>query len=795
MKIVFLEAAEPLTKAYSKGKNGIAKTPYPFTFEFTSHEVQCRDLKQLEQLLKKHAALGHCLIKGTLNRPLVRESRAGTTNTIDATELLVLDLDGLPDTYKAKGTVQVTADVFLESLGLGDISYIIQWSASYGIENKELRAHIFMLLDKPVAAPLLKQWLTQKNHEVPLLHDAMKLTKTGNAISWPLDISACQNDKLIYIAPPVLDGIKDPLQGKPRIELVRRKKSHFALDQTSVTPSETLRAMTQKRVDKLREAANLPTRKFKFKHVGSHEVLAQPGEAAITEIKQERGFVYFNLNGGDSWAYYHPEDKPEYIFNFKGEPTYLTKELLPDYWAQLTNAGASQRTGSDGLTFLAFCDRKTGIYWRGTYDPTSDVLDINVARNETQLRHFGKQYGVPIGDFIPEWDVIFDPQSLTRVDTQEHIVNRFQPTPFMLNVGKAPKAMPPVARKIIQHALGSDQETFNHFVNWFAAIVQTRSKMRTAWVMHGVEGTGKGLLLNKILRPLFGEHVSSVGMFSMSEPYNVYAEKALFVFVDEVQTSTLRNEGSVLAKMRNNIAEPTIEIRRMYATPVEVRNYSNWILASNMPDPVKIKDDDRRYNIGKYQTAKLVITQSELDKLETELQALYNYLIEYPVDMDLAGQVLDSQERDDLIATGRSSVDVMAVALLGGDFEFFVSQLPAGNQSKRNALEISQTADYVSVLQTLITRTDVKTGQCHIARDELFTLFDYCAGGGLPRKNKFTSLLRHHRIHMKKVWIDKAVQGVTTVWRDVKAFQTYANDYLNPPAPTAPAAAKKKAKP
>ena len=68
-----------------------------------------------------------------------------------------------------------------------------------GSRTKELRAHIFMLLDKPVAAPLLKQWLTQKNHEVPLLHDAMKLTKTGNAISWPLDISACQNDKLIYI--------------------------------------------------------------------------------------------------------------------------------------------------------------------------------------------------------------------------------------------------------------------------------------------------------------------------------------------------------------------------------------------------------------------------------------------------------------------------------------------------------------------------------------------------------------------------------------------------------------------
>ncbi len=67
-----------------------------------------------------------------------------------------------------------------------------------------------MLLDKPYAAPLIKQWLVQKNHEVPLLNASMTLTKTGNALTWPLDISACQNDKLIYIAPPVLKGIKDP---------------------------------------------------------------------------------------------------------------------------------------------------------------------------------------------------------------------------------------------------------------------------------------------------------------------------------------------------------------------------------------------------------------------------------------------------------------------------------------------------------------------------------------------------------------------------------------------------------
>ena len=35
---------------------------------------------------------------------------------------------------------------------------------------------------------------------------------------------------------------------------------------------------------------------------------------------------------------------------------------------------------STGLTYLAFCDRLTGTYYKGTYDALNDVLDINVAK-------------------------------------------------------------------------------------------------------------------------------------------------------------------------------------------------------------------------------------------------------------------------------------------------------------------------------------------------------------------------------------------------------------------------------
>lgn len=798
MKIVFLEAAVPLTKQYTKTANGVTKTPYPFVWEFTSHEEQFSNLSQLEALLKKHSALNHCALKGVIDHPLVKESRAGSTDSNSTTEWLVLDLDGLPDNIEVKTsgdtstTIPLTIDLFLEEMGLGNISYIVQWSASYGVNDQKLRAHVFMLLDKPYAAPLIKQWLIQKNHEVPLLNQSMGLTKTGNSISWPLDISACQNDKLIYIAPPVLKGIKDPLGKEPRIKLIKKKFDLVQFD-SAINSSAKNRELNHKKISELREISGLPARKYKYKVVGSQEVMLQPDESVITDMKVERGFVYFNLNGGDSWAYYHPENKPDYILNFKGEPAYLTKELLPDYWQQLTNSGSSTRQSSDGVLYLAFLDRRTGVYWRGTYDQTTDNLDINPAKNETQLRHFAKQYGVPIGDFVPEWDLVFDPTDLVRVDVQNRVVNRFQPSTYMLNVGKAPKAIPPTIAKVINHALGNDKDILEHFINWLATIVQTRNRTRTAWVLHGTEGTGKGVLISKILKPMFGNHVATRRMEELSEKYNQFMENSFIVFVDEVQTRALQNEQGVMAKLRNFITEETVPIRQMYSNGIETPNYTNWIFSSNMPDPVSIKKGDRRFNVGKYQPDRLFLTDEEVDvKLAKEVQAFYNYLHNYKADFELAGRVIESHDRDILISISENSVDTVGNAMMEGKFDFLLDQMPTDDSHKRNAASTNRVADYTAALVSVIRRTDPLNGKCNITREELRTIFDYCVGNMPASPNKFTSLLKHHRIHLEPVWIDgRTVRGMKVQWKDYKDFKTYLEKNLGVAPQVAKPAAKK----
>ena len=769
----FLSSFVPITKTYEKHQNGSIKvTSYPNVYEVTSHSEPLGTISDFEKALQKHAFQGHCLSKGVLNKPLVNISRAGSTNTNDTTGWICFDIDGLT----------LTVEEFLAAIKLDDISYIVQYSASHKIIDLLLHAHIFMLLDKPIAAPLLKQWLINLNLRTPELYSALKLTKTGNSLHWGLDISACQNDKLLYIAPPTIIGFSDPVP--KRIELITKK--HDVISFTYPVPSIIKnREQSFIRIDELRELEGLPKRKTSFKMVGSMEVMIKPDACTISGFKQERNFNYFNLNNGDSWGYYHPDNNPDYIHNFKGEPIYLTKELLPEYWADLTSTGS--RIGTDGLLYLSFCDRATSTYWRGTYSQSTDVLQIFLATTETQLRDFSKQHGIPVSDYVPEWDIIFDPNSTIRVDIGRKIINIFTPTEYMKAVPVFTSSCPPTILKIITHALGGELLTVEHFINWLAFILQKKDKTKTAWVLHGTQGTGKGILMNKVLRPLLGLAQTAIRrMEELDERYNTYMKGTLLLFIDEIQTKALINERSIIAKFKNFITEDWISIRAMFSNAIEVRNYTNVIMASNMPDPVTIDKEDRRFNVGGYQPVKLDITDAEIDGLTAEIQQFHDFLFFYKLNEAKASTVLESIHRSTLISISESSIDTVASALLEGNFEFFIDQLPTNNLHENNVLEQLKVSTYKEVLIDLFNRTNRTTGICKIMREELRVLFDYTVGvsKAAATPNKFTSLLKHHRIHIGKVRIgDKIINGVQTTWKDTTT-STWANTLIQTNAVT-----------
>lgn len=751
MEVTFLEARVPLTKKFTAS----SKEPYPNAFEFKSHTYDVLDLAHLTTLMQQHAALGHCLLKGKLDRPLEWESRAGHTNPHEQTLWAVHDLDGLNSISNV--------DTYMARNGMSDLSYILQWSASYGVNNATaLRAHVIIKLTKPASPSALKLWMKQlnlTNHQSDL-----ELTKTNVSLRWGIDVTTCQNDKLIYITAPQCDPPSlDQFTGQ-RISLVVKPKNEFDFDSVPLMSAEQIKTLEEAEINRLRRAKNLPERKasqFKLRTYKGQDYMAHPDHATVTGIKEERGFVYLNLNGGDSWGYYHPADNPTFVYNFKGEPDYKTSELLPDYWTSLQTAKRQvAKSQTSNRLILAFRDLRTAEYYNGWYDQVSDELVLHSARNEKQLADFLANYGQPVPDAVPIWNVIYDPNKPT-IDLTSKVINTFRASPYMKAVA-GNLAVPgpyPICERVMKSVFGDAM--YDYWFNWLAYCFQHRNSPKTAWVAHGIPGTGKGILIAHILSPLFGQsNVAQRRMEEFEDKFNDYVENSLIVFVDEAQISDSGRNRMIMANIKNYITEPTVTVRRMRQSSYEVANRCGWIFASNMPDPVVVSSADRRFYVGEYQPNRLVISDSEIAAIKPELINLALALSQYQIDMDLVRTPVTNDAKREMIMVSRSSADTVADAIIKGDLNILWDALPSVPESQLDMQTGMALQSYKPLIYDLI-----QTGRNKITREELFVIFNYNVGKVPSSPWKLTNYLKHHGIAVKDVYIGgKTVKGINAEW-------------------------------
>lgn len=423
-------------------------------------------------------------------------------------------------------------------------------------------------------------------------------------------------------------------------------------------------------------------------------------------------------------------------------------------------------------------DFKTDRLYNGFYDSENNEVVIARAANESRLRSFMKQHGMPVPDFIPDWDLRYDPSSNVRYDSENKVINQYRASPFYaLSTKRKVLEIPKTIRKVIESAVGTG-EIFWHFINWLAFVIQKRQMTKTAWVLHGNQGTGKGILFNKIITPMLGQqNVHGVLMQQLESQFNGYLEHSIVVFVDEVQISKLTKNSQVGGDLKSFIVEPVLSIRNMHSETRRVNNHSNWIFASNTPDPVAIEVTDRRYNVGVFQKTRLVLTPEEFKQVDAEVPDLFLFLMQYAVDEMKVHTVLDTEDRKLLISINRTSVDEIADALLGGDLQWLIDQLPSSTDPMFNTQAASA---YRSLMEQLIQHGRYWK---NISRDEMLIVFNYCVGDMKISPHKFTSMLKHHRIYTKKVRRDNDLfYGIPIEWKQDDAwFSEVQKKYL--PAP------------
>jgi hypothetical protein len=135
----------------------------------------------------------------------------------------------------------------------------------------------------------------------------------------------------------------------------------------------------------------------------------------------------------------------------------------------------------------------------------------------------------------------------------------------------------------------------NYILNWLAFCMQHPDRRpEVALVLLGGEGTGKGILLNSVIK-LFGRHaLHLVNQRQLTGNFNDHLKDALFIFADE---AFFAGDKQSIGALKGMITEPTTVIEPKFVNAYTLPNYKKIAIASNENWAVPADADARRFAV------------------------------------------------------------------------------------------------------------------------------------------------------------------------------------------------------
>lgn len=116
-------------------------------------------------------------------------------------------------------------------------------------------------------------------------------------------------------------------------------------------------------------------------------------------------------------------------------------------------------------------------------------------------------------------------------------------------------------------------------------------KVPIALMYVGTKGSGKSLFCHMVKRS-FEPHSTEMDGQQLGGDYNDWAERKLFVFIDEVSTRQMQENAELLRYM---IAQPEMSLRMKYRPHKQAENLGLFAFTTNYQDAASFQADERRY--------------------------------------------------------------------------------------------------------------------------------------------------------------------------------------------------------
>ncbi len=300
------------------------------------------------------------------------------------------------------------------------------------------------------------------------------------------------------------------------------------------------------------------------------------------------------------------------------------------------------------------------VFWRYVYlDGSQDIYDRHLRQ-----RLPAGAVKLALGDAFATWqnderrrvipaeNLLFDPR---MTECPADTINTFEGLPLTPN----PDHERCIGIRKLVSFLCNGQEDALHWLMCFLAypLQQVGAKLDTAVLMHStMEGSGKSLLFDKVMRVIYGEYGATVGQAQLESSWTAWQANKLYGLFEEVVSRDQRY--NQVGKIKHMVTGATVRIESKFVNGWEEANYMNAIFLSNEIMPWPIGENDRRMLVL---WPERTLPEKASLRIKWELanggvEAFYHYLLEYDTgDFDERTRPPHTPARQRLVELSRAS--------------------------------------------------------------------------------------------------------------------------------------------
>ncbi|WP_323586893.1 primase-helicase family protein [Aliarcobacter butzleri] len=262
-------------------------------------------------------------------------------------------------------------------------------------------------------------------------------------------------------------------------------------------------------------------------------------------------------------------------------------------------------------------------------------------------------------------DEIFDPFSKEEFILKEngtYTLNMFRPTLYILlnssqilqnyNINNS------VIFRLISHLSNYNLERIKWIINWLAYFFQELKKSQVALVLLGVQGAGKGIFFNEVIKPLFGEgFVKTINDKSLDTRFlGSLVENTMFFNLDEISANKSQ-KNSIKNFLKALVTNASITAEKKYKNmDKEIPIFGQVLITSNELYALEIEPSDRRFtvfntggNLAHCNFLGFGSYESLSNAIKNDLEQFAVYLKSIQIDVQMANTALNTTEKDNLI--------------------------------------------------------------------------------------------------------------------------------------------------